>query len=160
MTKVTSRMRASFEHDATQRDEVTDQDIHFSRLSGMSPFDIDVLSDFSREEALLIVIRCPKRPARYFHGTFYPKPATVKIKSNSETGLVTEEGTTYVSDYDLMCVWRFISQSQYQQVLFRALDDRNPLGFGPEADELMKKLGNRLRSPFQHGAQDTFYSVS
>jgi hypothetical protein len=35
---------------------VSDSDIHFSRLSGMDPRDVDVLCDFTREEGLLIGI--------------------------------------------------------------------------------------------------------
>lgn len=157
---ITPRLTAAFEHDIAQRTEVSDQDIHFSRLSGISPVDIDVLCDFSRTEALLVVIRCPKRPARYFHGKYKAKPAHVKAKSDPATGLVTVDGETYVSDYDLMCVWRCTGQGHYEKILFRSLDPARPLVFGPEANALMSLLEGRLRSPFQHGAQDDFNSSS
>jgi len=156
--RITNQLAASFEHDIAQRTEVSDRDIHFSRLSGMSPVDIDVLCDFTRTETLLVVIRCPKRPARYFHGEFDAKPAPVKAKSNPATGLATADGKTYVSDYDLMCVWRFGGQGHYEKILFRSRDDNDPLAFDPEAKALMALLEDRLRSPFQHGAQDDFNS--
>ena len=67
-TTLDSRLKATFEHDVAQREEVRDLDIHISRLTGLAPSDVDVLCDFTREEGLLLVIRCPKRPARYFQG--------------------------------------------------------------------------------------------
>jgi hypothetical protein len=75
---LTHRLKSSFEHDAHQREDVSHQDIHLSRLTGLAPADVDVLCDFSREEGLLLVIRCPKRPARYFQGKAAPKPLEVK----------------------------------------------------------------------------------
>jgi len=158
-SKISHRLAASFEHDMAQRHEVSDQDIHFSRLSGMSPLDIDVLCDFTREEALLVVIRCPKRPARYFHGKFQPKPAHVKRKSDAATGLATENGITYVSDYDLMSVWRLAGLGHYEKIVFQAVSEKDPQLFGPEANALMKKLDGRLLSAFQHGAQDDYNSA-
>lgn len=161
---IVPRFAASFEHDMAQRHEVSDQDIHFSRLSGMSPIDIDVLCDFTREEALLVIIRCPKRAARYFHGKFDPKPKAVTKKSDPATGLVTQDGTTYVSDYDLMSVWRFLGQGHYKKVIFQSLDEKYPMCFGPEANALMDRLDQRLLSQadakqaFQHGAQDDYDS--
>jgi hypothetical protein len=177
---VTSRLKASFEHDMVQRHEVSDLDIHFSRLSGISPVDIDVLCDFTREEALLLIIRCPKRPARYFHGRYDPKPMHVKTKSDPDTGLVMVDKDMFVSDYDLMSVWRFVGQGQYEKVVVQSVDDKNPMCFSSEANMLMDKLNGRLVSQtradrvferdgrqisqvhakrtFQHGAQDDFDS--
>lgn len=165
ISSIPSRLAASFEHDMAQRYEVSDLDIHFSRLSGMSPPDIDVLCDFTRDEALLVIIRCPKRPARYFHGIFDPKPKHVGEKCSLATGLVTDEdGKTYVSDYDLMCVWRFFGQGHYEKIAFQAVSEKHPMCFSPEANALVAKLDGRLRSQrnakraFQHGAQDDYDS--
>ncbi|MFD1554135.1 hypothetical protein ACFSHT_00650 [Paraburkholderia silviterrae] len=157
--KLDSRLKAQFEHDAWQRDEVSDTDIHYSRLSGMAPCDVDVLCDFTREEALLLVIRCPKRPARYFQGKAEPKPLHIKDKSDPSTGIVTTAtGAQYVSDYDLMCVWRFLGGRDYEKVFFSAPDQRLPKILTPEAQSLLDKVQWRLQAEFQHGAQDDYLS--
>ncbi|MBK6854243.1 MAG: hypothetical protein IPG93_22335 [Burkholderiales bacterium] len=140
------------------RDEqVSDQQIHFSRLSGMAPADIDVLQDLSREEGLLLIVRCPKVAARYHHGRVPPKTwATSKlgIKSDPATGLVTlPNGTHQVSDYDLMCVYRFMGDG-YVKILFSAPGGRGALP--AEARDVLVKIQSRLKSRFQHGAQDDF----
>jgi len=83
-----SRSSAEFEDYVARDEEVGDKEIHFSRLSGMAPGDIDVLSDFSFEHALLIVIRCLKRPARYHHGRYRPKTS-----ATSELGLKSDPRT-------------------------------------------------------------------
>jgi hypothetical protein len=156
---LTASRKASFESDQAQRHEVNDSDIHFSRLSGLSPEDIDVLSDFSREEGLLLIIRCPKRPARYFHGKVPPKPLRIKQKSDPATGLVTTPtGDVFVSDYDLMSVWRFLGDRHYEKIFFSALDPSTPTVLSAEAHSLLDKVNWRLRSPFQHGAQDDYIS--
>jgi hypothetical protein len=154
-----SRLKASFEHDVAQREEVSDSDIHFSRLSGLAPHDVDVLCDFTREQGLLLVIRCPKRPARYFQGKVAPKPLGVKQKSDPATGLVkTADGTVHVSDYDLMSVWRFLGNKHYEKIFFSAADHRHPHILPPLAQSLLDQINPRLKSPFQHGAQDDFHS--
>jgi hypothetical protein len=150
---------AEFEHRVARDEEVSDRDIHLSRLSGMAPADIDVLCDFTREEGLLLVIRCPKRPARYFQGRFAPKPMSVKKKSDPATGLVTlPGGHVLVSDYDLMCVYRFMGQDGYDKILFTGADASRPERLPAEATALLKKINPRLKSPFQHGAQDDYQS--
>jgi len=154
------RLKSSFEHDTSQREEVRDADIHLSRLTGIAPADVDILCDFTREEGLLLVIRCPKRPARYFHGRADPKPLEVKQKSDRETGLVhTGEGKVYVSDYDLMSVWRYLGAGDYEKIVFTASDARLPKILPSEAQGLLDKVNPRLKSPFQHGAQDDYQSA-
>ena len=150
---------SEFEHRVARDEEVSDQDIHFSRLSGMAPADIDVLCDFTREEGLLIVIRCPKRPARYFQGRFEPKPMSVKEKSDPATGLVKlGDGRVLVSDYDLMCVYRFMGHDGYDKIVFTGADASRPEQLPAEATAVLAKVNPRLKSPFQHGAQDDFQS--
>jgi hypothetical protein len=157
---VTIPPAARFEDQVARDEGVSDHDIHYSRLSGMAPADIDVLCDFSREEALLIIVRCPRRPARYFHGRYAPKPMSVKIKSDPTTALVAlPGGTMLVSDYDLMCVYRFLGDPDgYEKIMFSAANPNRPEILPPEASALLNKVNWRLNSPFQHGAQDDFES--
>lgn len=147
-------------------DGVGDEDIHYSRLTGMSPHDIEAIRRFSIAEGLLIIIRCPKRAARYQHGLFQPKtyatsllkdPATGKgLKSDPATGLVTlPDGRRQVSDYDLMCVYRLAGPNRFQKVFFSAVSKDNPKSrLRTEAAALLRNANWDLLSPFQHGAQD------
>lgn len=156
---LTHRLKSAFEHDAHQREDVGHQDIHLSRLTGLAPGDVDVLCDFTREEGLLLVIRCPKRPARYFQGKAAPKPLEVKAKSDPATGLVhLPGGQVFVSDYDLMCVWRYMGDG-YEKVFFSAEDMSRPGILPAAARALLDKVNWRLKAPFQHGAQDDFHSA-
>ncbi len=158
--RVTSRLKASLESDVAQREEVSDSDVHLSRLSGMAPADIDVLCDFTRQEGLFVAVRCPKRPARYFHGKVPPKPAGVDRKSDPATGLILlDNGCVFVSDYDLMCVWRHLGRRDYRKVFFSAPDPALPTVLTSQAQALMDKLDGRLKSAFQHGAQDDYKSA-
>jgi hypothetical protein len=151
------REAARFEAQVARDDEVSDEQIHFSRLSGMAPADIEVLQDFSYEEGLLLIIRCPKVAARYHHGKVPPKTwATSKLglKSDPATGLVTlPNGTRQVSDYDLMCVYRYVGDG-YDKVFFSAPGGKGALP--AEATTLIMRIQHRLKSRFQHGAQDDF----
>jgi hypothetical protein len=150
---------AEFEHRVARDEGVSDRDIHLSRLSGMAPADIDVLCDFTREQGLLIVVRCPKRPARYFQGRFDPKPMDVKQKSDPATGLVTlPSGRVLVSDYDLMCVYRYLGGNDYERIPFTGTDATHPDILPAEAMALLARINPRLKSPFQHGAQDDYQS--
>lgn len=158
--KVTSYMRGSFEHQVAQREEAGDEAIHLSRLSGMAPADIEAMADFSRSESLLIIVRCPKRPARYFHGRYDPKPVGVKEKSDWDSGLVVvpnhlSGGRIYVSDYDLMSVWRMVGVGEYTKIPFSEMEPGSNV-LHPEARALKNALNERLLSKLQHGAQDDF----
>lgn len=159
---------AEFESNVARDEDVSDVDIHFSRLSGMAPSDIDRLRDFSLSESLLIVIRCPKRPARYYHGKHQPKtfatsiyrdPDTGKgLKSDPATGLVTlPDGRKQVSDYDLMCVYRFWGDDGYEKINFSGMDPSNKRSrLSEEATRILRKVNRSLKSAFQHGAQDDY----
>jgi hypothetical protein len=151
---------AEFEERAA-RAEIGDLDIHLSRLTGMSPADIEHLRAFTATEALLIVIRCPKRPARYFHGKYPAKRYVTKAKSDPSTGLVINQHGGYeVSDYDLMCVYRLAHDRSFEKIPFSGTDparERSPLS--PEATIILRKVNADLQSPFQHGAQDDFLSA-
>src|SRR5687768_4021999 len=85
---------------------VADEDIVFSRLCGMDAEDIGTFRRFTVEQPLLMIVRCPKTAARSFHGIFRGKPASVKDKTGTSGVVVTDDGRGFVSDYDLMAVWR------------------------------------------------------
>ncbi|MFM2119770.1 MAG: hypothetical protein RL722_1238 [Pseudomonadota bacterium] len=151
------RAAARFESEVARDEQVGDEQIHLSRLSGMAPADIDVLQDFTREECLLLIIRCPKRSARYHHGKVPPKTwATSKLhlKSDPSTGLVTlPNGSQQVSDYDLMCVYRKLGDD-FDKLFFSSKTERGALP--AEAQRLLMLVQWRLKSRFQHGAQDDY----
>jgi hypothetical protein len=145
---------------AAALEEISDSDIHFSRLSGMSPADIEALRIFSLHERLLIIIRCPKRPARYFHGKYPAKRLVTKNKSDPETGLaVNKQGDYEVSDYDLMSVFRFVDSGAYEKIFISGNNPNNPKSpLTREASALLRKANQSLQSRFQHGCQDDFHS--
>lgn len=150
---------ARFEANCLDREDATMAAVHFSRLSGMAPADVDTLCDFSREQGLLLVVRCPKRAARYHHGHYQPKTlqtSTMHIKSDPRTGLVTRpDGRVEVSDYDLMCVYRYVGNGEYDKIMFSGVDPSNKRSrLSEDATELLRRVQKRLLSPFQHGAQD------
>lgn len=149
---------AAFETDAAIQG-IEDGDIHMSRLTGMSPADIEHFRIFTIREALLVVVRCPKRQARYHQGRVPAKPLVVKQKSN-EDGLVhMPDGSLRVSDYDLMCVYRLAGPGSYEKIFFSGVDPTNPRSaLAAEAKDLIRKLNSSvgLQSKIQHGAQDDF----
>lgn len=150
---------AEFESNVARDEEVSDSDIHFSRLTGIAPADIDRLKDFSYAEGLLVVIRCPKRPARYHHGKVQPKGITIKAKSDDDTGLASVNGRAYVSDYDLMCIYRSFGPDGYEKIDISGVDPTRPRSrLSPEATALLRKANAVLKSRFQHGGQDDYAS--
>lgn len=154
---------AVFENDVARDEEVSDCDIHFSRLTGIAPADIDRLNDFTRDEGLLLIIRCPKRPARYAHGKVQPKGISVKAKSDPATGIATDtRGRRYVSDYDLMCMYRWYGPGEgYGKINISGIEPSNPRSrLSPEATRLIRKANMVLKSRFQHGGQDDYDSDS
>lgn len=151
---------ARFESEFSDNLYLDDIYIHYSRLTGIHPLDLEAFCDTSREECLIIVTKCPKRPARYLHGKISPKRAWVKDKTDDVTATVTVEknGRTYtfVSDYDLMCVYKYIGGG-FEKVFFSGIDPKNPRSkFDDEATDLIRRIQKRLLSKLQHGAQDDF----
>jgi hypothetical protein len=147
--------------DKAAMDGCSQHAIHLSRQTGMAPADIEGLCDFTREEVLLVVVRCPKPGSRYYQGKFQPKTLATSmkgIKSDARTGLIQlPDGRTEVSDYDLMCVYRYGGACGYSKVFFSGVDvskKRSP--FTPEARDLMLRAQRHVQSKFQHGAQDDF----
>jgi hypothetical protein len=136
---------------------IADADIHMSRLTGMAPADIEHLRIFTLNEQLLIIIRCPRRPARYWHGKVQPKTMVTKQKSG-EDGLVDlGNGRKMVSDYDLMSVYRLVGPGQFDKVFFSGIDRENKRSrLTPQATAIIRKVNTGLLSRFQHGAQDDY----
>jgi hypothetical protein len=133
----------------------------------MHPGDIGVFRQFSAR-GLLFVVRCPKVTARVWHGALPPKRMVTKDKTGTsgvvvikpkkdESGKVVAPAQMWVSDYDLMSVWRKVG-SAYTKVFMSAAKgaDRGP--WAPEATQLALELNLRLVSRLQHGCQDDYHS--
>lgn len=144
-------------------------DIHIreSRRYGMDAQDIATLTDVTRAPPVLIVIRCPKVQARSLHRVVRrPKSLTVKVKSDA-VGVVRTAQREYISDYDLMSVWRIDATGRLLKLRIAPKDKPVPLSkdepwrgaFSVEAVEFMRSINNRLVSKFQHGCQDDMPSV-
>jgi len=162
--------------------------IDLSRRTGMDAQDLATLTDFSRAPPVLLIVRCPKVQARALHRVVRrPKSLTVKIESGDDgvTRPVHVEKRTillpsgrqrevsvylereYVSDYDLMSVWRIRSSGAPTRLRIAPKDKPVPLSrdepwrgaFTVEAAEFMRSVNRRLISKFQHGCQDDMRSI-
>jgi len=102
--KIQEAMELQRETEALRVD-VPKQDIALSRQCGIDPIDVQAFREVSGR-GVMIIVRCPKATARAWHGLIPPKPISVKDKSGSSGVVVTSEGNMYVSDYDLMSIWR------------------------------------------------------
>jgi len=80
-------------------------DITFSRRTAIGAMDVLTFREFSRK-GILLIVRCPKLTARGWHGILPPKPLSVKTKTGESGVVVTSNGRMFVSDYDLMSIWR------------------------------------------------------
>lgn len=134
-------------------------DIVLSRESGMDARDIMNLRRFTATEKLLIIIRCPKRSARAWHGSFPAKTFATKEKTGDSGTVQSKTGLLMVSDYDMMSVWRS-NGSGYAKIYISPVEHGSPKGpFSPEARDLVKAMNRFLISKIQHGCQDDFYST-
>lgn len=134
---------------------VPEQDIVFSRLCGMDAHDVQVFREITARD-LLIVVRCPKASARPWHGMLPPKPQRRKDPSGSSGVLVTSQHM-YVSDYDLMSVWRW-TPAAFTKIKLTASSGKDRGAWTPEAVAIAKALNARLVSRIQHGTQDDWKS--
>ena len=146
-----------------ERAGVPEADIEFSRKTGMDGRDVQALRKFSTP-GILVVVRCPKVTARAHHGVFPPKPMAVKDKPEAKgkrgrTGssglVVTEDHSIYVSDYDLMCIWR-LEPGGPVKVFTSAAAGKATGPWPAEALAIVKAINARLESKLQHGCQDDF----
>jgi hypothetical protein len=149
-----SRVRQYREH------HIADSDIELSTASGMDARDVRFLRELSGTRGLCVIVRCPKPDGRVLQGVLPPKPMAVKEKSKdfgvvSRGSHATGDVRTWVSDYDLMGIWKY-EAGRYRPLPLRnlsgALADHSTL----EARTVAALLTTRLVSPIQHGCQDDF----
>ena len=141
-------------------------DILFAKQADLAPEDVRTLRELTRLYRFLIVLRCPKKGAVAFHGVFGPKrwadghdSKHNLVKSGvSGVGVHPESGHIFVSDYDMMSLWRRADgQHGYHKLFASALTlhaERGPMS--PEAMAAIRLLNGALLSPLQHGAQDDY----
>jgi hypothetical protein len=133
-------------------------DIDLAIASGFDPRDVHTIRDYADAKSLLLVFRCPKASARPWHGEYAAKPASVSAKSDA-TGRASKGGRIFVSDYDLMSVWRVtgaITSRSYQKIFVTALKRGAKRGpWSEEATLTVRGLNaSGMVSRIQHGAQD------
>lgn len=134
------------------------QDIAFAQRSDIDPADVGCFRDATRQYGLIVIVRCPKRGAVAWHGTFDPKRCEDghdidgnPVKSGvSGIGVHPERGNVFISDYDMMSMWRRIQGAGFRKVMAKDIDE------GGEVQIFTDWMNGKLRSPLQHGAQDDF----
>lgn len=144
-------------------------DTAFAQRSDIGPWDVAALREGTREHKLLVIMRCPKEGAVGFQGKLTPKRMdhgyrvhdhAIAVKSGeSGIGVHPDTGEIFLSDYDLMSVWkRGNRDGGWEKVPLpmtapgqpsENLDKLNKIFFQDNRD-------GELRSPFQHGAQDDY----
>ena len=141
-----------------QHSRVAPKDIAFAQQSDIDPEDVATFRQATAQYGLIVIVRCPKRGAVAWHGTFNPKRCedghdmfgnTVK-SGVSGIGVHPERGNIFISDYDMMSMWRRIQGGGFQKVLAKDIDK------GGEVQLYASWMNGKLRSPLQHGAQDDF----
>lgn len=140
------------------RVDVPQQDIALSRQCGIDPIDVQAFREVSGR-GLLLIVRCPKATARAWHGLIPAKPISVKAKSGSAGVVVTAEGNMFVSDYDLMGIWRH-SGAGWCKIVVSAADGASRGPYSPEGTMVLRELNRSLVSRIKHGCQDDFCSPS
>jgi hypothetical protein len=143
---------------------VGDDDLRFAKRSDLAPEDVAAFRLVTRRQGLLVVMRCPKRGAVAFQGELPPKrwadghdSAGRTVKSGeSGIGVHPETGRMFVSDYDLMSLWRK-GPGGYEKLFASALTPGAERGaWSKAARDAVRLLNTVLRSKLQHGAQDDF----
>lgn len=150
-----------------QKQGATQSDIDISRATGFHPLDVKALRMFTLEYKYLLVFRCPPLGSQAFIGILQPKPQVIKDKTN-EFGIISPESKMtertekwFVSDYDLMCVYKiFPNGVMERKIFFSGIDVNNPHSrLTPEATTICATLNRRLLNKIQHGAQDDWKST-
>ncbi len=163
-----------------RREGVPEEDIIFSRLSGMDAGDIRGFRKFTaKHPSYLVIVRCPKLTARPHYNTFQSKPGYAAVdrdgnhpKSGTSGLLVykgqspTPDGTRipkdklFVSDYDLMSIWKRGARG-FEKISVSAEDGRKRGKYSPEATIVIRELNGcmEFRSRIQHGCQDDWNST-
>jgi hypothetical protein len=146
-----------------RRQGATSTDLEASRETGFDSCDVVQLRLLTLELPCLLVFRCPKLASRWLHGVAPAKTwrlSDLELKSGPSGGLV-HEGRVYVSDYDLMCVYRVdpSGRDKPTKVMASGIDASNPRSpLSREASELFRLVNRRLVTKLQHGAQDDWAS--
>ena len=144
---------------------VSQADIELSRVIAFHPQDVRAFRLFTLEYNYLFILRCPKKGSQAFMGILPAKIAAIKTKTN-DFGIVPkaigERERWYVSDYDLMCVYKIASNgAKAEKVFFSGVDSNNPRShLTPKATDIMVSINRKLINKMQHGAQDDFKSKS
>jgi hypothetical protein len=136
-------------------------DLLASRATGFDACDVFQLRLLSHELPVLLVFRCPKLAARGLHGIAPAKTARLKQKTGESGGLFDEHGRLYVSDYDLMCVYRLdpAGRGKPAKLMASGIDPARPRSpLSREASDLFRRINRRLVTKLQHGAQDDWAS--
>lgn len=158
-----------------RRKGVPEGDIQFSRVSGMDAGDIRGFRKFTaKHPGYLIVVRCPKLTARPHYNTFQSKPGYASVDRDKKpaksgtSGLLVYKGEQlqvdgtkapkdklFVSDYDLMSVWRRGAKG-FEKISVSAKDGHKRGEFTPDATVVIRELNwcMESRSRIQHGCQD------
>ncbi len=135
---------------------VSKRDIDFSRCSGIASKDVRTFRGYSRR-GVLIIVRCPKQTARAWHGRIPAKPISLKDKSGTSGVAVTPKGRMFVSDYDLMSIWRY-QGAGWRKVVASAANGASRGPYLVEATGILRDLNCELVSRIKHGCQDDFCS--
>jgi len=136
-------------------------DLLASRATGFDACDVLQLRLLTHEIPVLLVFRCPKLAARGLHGIAPAKTARVKEKTGESGGVVDKHGRIYVSDYDLMCVYRLDTAGwgRPTKLMASGIDPSKPRSpLSREASDLFRRINRRLVTKLQHGAQDDWAS--
>lgn len=161
-----------------RRKGVPEEDIKFSRLTGMDGGDIRGFRKFTAQHpGYVIITRCPKVTARPHHQNFPPKPGWAG-GNTSDSGLAIatrdvkrDDGSIYkvqrwvVSDYDLMTVWRqagghfekiLVTSGEYKSGKWVPKDGAKTGPFSPTATVIIRSLNGCMesRSRIVHGCND------
>jgi hypothetical protein len=125
-------------------------------ITGFDAEDIEAIRLLCLEHQLMMIIRCPKRAARYNIGILPPKPWAAKKKSDPDTGIGTTTHT-WVSDYDLMSVWDAAGDGDYVKI--RGYKDKAgnwDLRFSATLRLFNRPPPKGVKHRFQHGANDDY----
>ena len=127
-------------------------------FTGLIGKDIDTFQRFSVSHELLIIIRQPGWEANAYakeilEHEYYPKPAAVKMKTGSDS-TVKYLGQVYVSDTDLMCIYRLNKTTGRYTTIELKWDSKRAKTI--EEEKYIGALNGLLISNIQHGCNDDY----
>lgn len=156
---------------------ISEADIALGRKAGMLPADVAALRGMSAAgQGYCFVARCPKASAYGWQGLLPAKIGAIAKKTGT-SGVVSVhklrrdasgnplfrngepiiDAAIYVSDYDLMGVWKWW-KGAWQRVRIAAQNGAKRGPYGTEATELLRRLNRSLVTKIQHGCQDDWNS--